>query len=82
MPKTLDAMWYAENACVKVGKPSKTSYVINATGTDSVIVETTVPRMADLFNTIGERTETIRIASGISRICIPMSGFARLAPAK
>ena len=73
---------YAENACVKVGKPSKTSYVINATGTDTVIVETSVPRMADLFNTVGEGIATIQIAAGISRIRIPMSGFARLAQAK
>ena len=71
---------YAENACVDVGKPSVVSYVINATGTDSVIVETSTSRTADLFNTIGERTGTIRIESGVSRIHVPVSGYARLDP--
>ncbi|MBR3222802.1 MAG: alpha-galactosidase, partial [Kiritimatiellae bacterium] len=71
---------YAENACVNVGKPSMVSYVINATGTDSVIVETSTSRMAELFNTMGERTGTVRIESGVSRIHVPVSGYARLDP--
>ena len=71
---------YAENACVKAGSPSRTVYVVNATGTDSVIVDSPSPRMAEMFNTAGERLETVRIESGVSRVHIPVSGYAKLAP--
>ncbi|MBQ3343325.1 MAG: hypothetical protein IJG84_15605, partial [Kiritimatiellae bacterium] len=71
-------------ACARAHNPTQLgklySYVINATGTDSVIVETSTSRTADLFNTIGERTGTIRIESGVSRIHVPVSGYARLDP--
>ena len=71
---------YAENACVKAGSPSRTVYVVNATGTDSVIVDSPSPRKAEMFNTTGERLETVRIESGVSRVHIPVSGYAKLAP--
>ena len=70
---------YADNACVSAGDPSRTTYVVNATGTDAVIVDSSSPRMAETFNTVGEKTGTVRIESGVSRVRIPVSGYARLA---
>ena len=69
---------YAENACVNIGDPSRTAYVVNATGTGAVLVDSPSPRIAELFNTVGERTGALQIEAAVSRVRIPPSGYARL----
>ena len=50
--------------------------VINASHAEGLVVESANPCNAVLYNTFGEKTGRMEIAPGLTRIPVPLSGFA------
>jgi alpha-galactosidase len=70
---------YAENACVKTGKPDKSVYLINATGLKGILVEFSAkPTKIEAFDVIGKSVGTLKAESGLTRLQVPSSGYAKI----
>lgn len=70
---------YAENACVKSGKPNKVVYLVNATGTDEMIVDFAAkPALIEAFDVLGKAAGERVAAVGLVRLAVPKSGYVRV----
>jgi alpha-galactosidase len=70
---------YAENACVKSGKPNKVVYLVNATGTDEMIVDFAAkPALIEAFGVLGKAAGERVAAAGLVRLAVPKSGYVRV----
>jgi hypothetical protein len=70
---------YAENACVKSGKPNKVVYLVNATGTDEMIVDFAAkPALIEAFDVLGKAAGERVAAAGLVRLAVPKSGYVRV----
>lgn len=67
---------YDDMNYVPVGAADKPVYMINATGTGSVVVElAAAPVSAEAYNVYGEKVDVAVPAAGVSRVQIPESGY-------
>ncbi len=70
---------YAENACVKTGKPDKSVYLVNATGTSAMLVDFAAkPSKIEAFDVFGKRAGTLEAGEGLVRLPVPSSGYAKI----
>ena len=70
---------YAENACVKTGKPDKSVYLVNATGTSAMLVDFAAkPSKIEAFDVFGKRVGTLEAGEGLVRLPVPSSGYAKI----
>ena len=66
---------YNDDVIVKLGDDNKKVYVINATGSDSLVVEGRTKRKGVSFDTFGRETKEFGGRPGIRRIKTPKSGY-------
>ena len=70
---------YAENACVKTGKPDKSVYLVNATGTSAMLVDFAAkPSKIEAFDVFGKSAGTLEAGEGLVRLPVPSSGYAKI----
>ena len=72
---------YSDDACVKVKAEDKPVYLINATGTNAMLVDFSVsvaPAAIELFDVFGQPFGTAKAKAGLNRVGVPVSGFARV----
>lgn len=70
---------YAGNACVKSGAADKPVYLVNATGTDAVIVDFAAkPAAIDAFDVFGRPAGTRTASAGLVRLAVPASGYVKI----
>ena len=70
---------YAENACVKTGKPDKSVYLVNATGTSAMLVDFVAkPSKIEAFDVFGKSAGTLEAGEGLVRLPVPSSGYAKI----
>ena len=70
---------YAENACVKTGKPDKSVYLVNATGTSAMLVDFAAkPSKIEAFDVFGKSAGTLEAGEGLVRLSVPSSGYAKI----
>ena len=59
-------------------RPGRRTYVVNATGAGEVVVDAAAACACETFDTFGLPCGTVTLASGLSRVTIPVSGYARV----
>jgi len=69
---------YADNACATSGALDKTVYLVNATGGKTVILDAADDATAEFFDVFGKPAGKAKVARGLSRIEMPVSGYARI----
>ena len=70
---------YAEDVCAKAGAPDRPVFVVNATGKAGVLAELAAkPSKVEYFNVFGEKTGEGTVPTGLVRLDIPMSGYAKI----
>lgn len=70
---------YQEGVVVKAGKSDCPTYIINATGVDSLVVDlSSKPRMVEYYDTYGNKVSSERLSKGVQRAYVPVSGYAKL----
>ena len=70
---------YAEDVCAKAGAPDGPVFVVNATGKAGVLAELAAkPSKVEYFNVFGEKTGDGTVPTGLVRLDIPMSGYAKI----
>ena len=62
---------------VTAGKPN---YVLNGTGEGEVIVDLAAASNADIYDTFGKMVRTERLAAGLQRVRMPVSGYLAVRP--
>ena len=74
----LVAAVYSADTCASIKARGKPVYIVNATGTGSVVVDLPEkPARIDLFDVFGRPSGTVPAAAGLQRIAIPVSGYAK-----
>lgn len=67
---------YQDNTVADLGKISKPTYLINASGKEGVAADLSNAGSADIYNVYGEKTGRVKLTKGLQRIAIPSSGYA------
>ena len=67
---------HADSLTVKVPNDNRTTYIVNATAADSLVVElANETALIDIYNTLGEKVGEAKASEGLSRIKCPPSGY-------
>jgi len=66
---------YMEGAVAKL-PAGKRGIIVNATDTESVVVESPAPVLLSIYDTFGTKASEAKLPAGISRVSIPLSGYA------
>ena len=66
---------YVAGTVVPVDASSKPSFVLNGTGAGDVIVDSATDATADVFDTFGVQTGSVRLSRGLNRVALPVSGY-------
>lgn len=70
---------YQDNLTIPVGPPDRDVYVVNATGTASLVLDLAAkPRKATLVDTYGNTFDAPELKTGLQRVALPGSGYIRL----
>lgn len=70
---------YDDKSVVSIGQTSKPVYLINATGTPSMIVELArKPAEIEAYDVYGRRVPSPKLSAGIQRIAVPESGYIKV----
>lgn len=70
---------YQENFVVKGGAADRTTYIINATGVEKVVVELDgKPKKAEYYDTYGNLVAGAKLVKGLQSVNIPVSGYVKL----
>ena len=66
---------YVAGTVVPVDASSKPSFVLNGTGAGDVIVDSATDATADVFDTFGVQTGSVKLSRGLNRVKAPVSGY-------
>lgn len=70
---------YQEGVVVEAGTPDRDIYIINATGAEHPVIELQrAPRRVECYDTFGKQTVCKKLAQGVQRVEIPVSGYMKL----
>ena len=70
---------YQEGVVVTSGTPDRDIYIINATGAEMPVVELqSAPRKVEYFDTWGKEVKGAKLAEGLQRVAIPVSGYVKI----
>ncbi len=71
---------YGAGQVVRIaGKPNQTCYLINGTTFDELYLDCIVkPKTVELFNTMGEAQNAIKLELGVAKISLPPAGLMKL----
>ena len=70
---------YADDVCVNAGSAGKDVYLVNATGSKSMLVElATKPGRIELFDVFGKSAGSCAPQVGLVRLAVPASGYAKV----
>ena len=74
---------YADDVCTRAGAADRPVFLVNATGRAGVLVELAAkPEKVESFDVFGEKTGEAAPSSGLVRLAVPASGYARIGWAK
>ena len=74
---------YADDVCTRAGAADRPVFLVNATGRAGVLVELAAkPEKVEYFDVFGEKTGEAAPSSGLVRLAVPASGYARIGWAK
>jgi len=68
---------YVAGTVVPVDASAKVNYVLNGTGEGSLTVDLAASAEAEIFDTFGTRTGSIRLAKGLAKVSVPVSGYVK-----
>ena len=71
---------HSAETCVPVNAGAKTTYVVNATGGEGVLVELAVPCNVERFDVLGKSDGACQYPAGFHRVRVRMSGYVRFSP--
>ena len=70
---------YQEGVVVDGGKADRTTYVINATGVERLVVELAAkPKRVEYYDTYGNKVAGTKLVKGLQNVDIPISGYVKL----
>ena len=70
---------YSGDVCVKAGRADRPVFLVNATGGAGVLAELPAePEKVELFNVFGEKVGESSSPSGLVRLDVPASGYAKV----
>lgn len=70
---------YQEGVTVNAGAADREVYIINATGAEKPVVELqSAPRKVEYFDTWGKEVKGAKLAEGLQRVAIPVSGYVKI----
>ena len=70
---------YQDGIVVKGGLADRDTYIINATGTETLVVELLgEPKRAEYYDTYGNKVAGEKLAKGLQRVKTPLSGYIKL----
>jgi alpha-galactosidase len=70
---------YATGWTVKIGASGKDIYVINATDSDTLVLElAAAPKSAEAFDVVGGSAGRLAVSAGLQRVKVPRSGYLKL----
>jgi len=69
---------YDSRAVIGCGAGEKDVYVINATPSETLALELSRERLAEVFDTFGRKVASTKVARGLSRVEVPPSGYLKL----
>ena len=69
---------YAHDVCVNTGTSDRQVFLVNATGGKGLLAEFTAAARVEFFDVFGKPAGFASVAEGISRLNVPVSGFAKV----
>lgn len=69
------AVVYVPDTVVPVSAKMSADYIINGTGTDSIVVDMAEAAKADIFDTFGDSIGSVDLVVGLNRVKLPISGY-------
>lgn len=70
---------YNDTSIANIGESNKPVYILNATGTSSMIIDTAKkPKSAEAYNVYGEKVSVANPDKGVSHVNVPKSGYLLL----
>jgi len=70
---------YSSDVCANCGPADKPVYVVNATMSDATLIELSAkPKLVELFDVYGRPTGQVEATSGLTRLPVPKSGYAKI----
>lgn len=69
---------YESISCITVSSEKSTSYIVNASESDSLVIELAEKRCIETFDVTGAKTASFELSAGLSKLKIPVSGLAVL----
>ena len=70
---------YASDLCAHVPADGRTTYVLNATPADGLLLDfAAAPKTVEAYDTFGVRVGTLRPGAGLSRVRCPRSGYLKV----
>lgn len=67
---------YQDNTVANLGKISKPTYLINASGAKGLVADLDGAKSAEIYNVYGEKVGSEKLTKGLQRLAIPSSGYA------
>ena len=66
---------YAPHRIVRVEQDGRDTYILNASGTDELVLDLDAPATAEVFDTYGKTSGRSELSAGISRVNAPKGGY-------
>ena len=69
---------HANDVCVNIGASDRPVLLVNATGGKGLLAEFVANARVEFFDVFGKPAGSASVAKGISRLSVPVSGFAKV----
>lgn len=69
---------YVSGMAVPVDASKKVNFILNGTGTESVIVDAASEAKAEIYDTFGVQTGQMDVKTGLNKVKMPISGYLTL----
>jgi hypothetical protein len=67
---------YGNDYVVNLGLSKKQTIILNGTGKDSLCIETEMGKECDVYDTFGGKVTRSKVSPGITRVNVPIGGYA------